>query len=117
MLDNNPATKSADNNTPVIYRGEEINLYLYTPLYNTIVGVQTNFHVSYPIMRVNCNSYIAKSVGSSNDRCCIQNHVIMNCVIKRLRRTCTIQISLFKNEITCYIHFRSQSYRNLITLN
>ena len=65
------------------------------PLYNTIVGVQTNFRVSYPIhviTRVKCIIYIAKSVfddhlGSSNDQCYIQNRVITNRVIKRLRCT------------------------------
>ena len=63
------------------------------PLYNTIVGVQANFHVSYPIHvieRVKCIGYIRKRVlnshlGSNPDPCCIQNRVITNCVIKRLR--------------------------------
>ena len=62
------------------------------PLYNTIVRVQTNFCVSYPfrvIMKVKC-SYIRKLVlydhlGSSFESCYIQNHVIMNPVIKRLK--------------------------------
>ena len=40
-------------------------------------------------------SYLAKSVfndhlGSSNDLCYIQKHVIMNPVIKRLRCTCIV---------------------------
>ena len=70
------------------------NLHSSTPhpYYNTIVGVQTNFCVSYPIHVITSNiySYIAKLVfndhlGSSNDMCYIKNHVIMNCVLKRLR--------------------------------
>ena len=63
------------------------------PLYNTIVGVQANFRVSYPIRvisRVKCIGYIGKgvlnsSLGSNPDPCCIQNRVITNRVIKRLR--------------------------------
>ena len=64
-------------------------------LYNTIVGVQANFRVSYPIRvisRVKCIGYIGKGVlnsnlGSNPDPCCIQNRVITNRVIKRLRCT------------------------------
>ena len=49
------------------------------PLYNTIVGVQANFRVSYPIrviLRVKCIGYIGKGVlnrnlGSNPDPCCI----------------------------------------------
>ena len=63
------------------------------PLHNTIVGVQASFRVSYPIhviSRVKCIDYIGKGVlnnhlGSNPDPCYIQNHVITNCVIKRLR--------------------------------
>ena len=62
------------------------------PLYNTIVGVQANFRVSYPIrviMRVKCNTYIHKAkivrLGSNSDQCYIQNRVVMNRVIKRSR--------------------------------
>ena len=59
------------------------------PLYNTIVGVQANFRVNYPI-RVIMYSFIGKKVfkdhlGSSTDPCCIQTRVITNGVIKRLR--------------------------------
>ena len=55
------------------------------PLYNTIIGGQANF----------CVSFIGKSVfddhlGSNNDMCYIQNRVITNCVIKKYR--CTIRI-------------------------
>ena len=64
-------------------------------LYNIIVGVQTNFHASYPnrdILRVKCMGSLAKGVfnsyfGSNPDPCYIQNCVIMNCVIKRCRCT------------------------------
>ena len=65
------------------------------PLYNSIVGVQANFRVSYPnrvISRVKCIDYMGKGVlsshlGSNPDPCCIQNRFIMNRVIKRLRCT------------------------------
>ena len=69
------------------------------PLYNTIVGVQANFRVSYPNPCYNESkmySYIAKSVfddhlGSSNEPCYIQNRVITNHVIKRtLRLMCIL---------------------------
>ena len=63
--------------------------------YNTIVGVQAKFRVSYPIgaiSKLNCipGSCIGKSVsnehlGSSNDMCYIQNGVIMQHILKRLR--------------------------------
>ena len=63
------------------------------PLYNTIVGVQANFRVSYPIRvisRVKCIDYIRKGVwnshlGSNPNPCYIQNRVITNRVIKRFR--------------------------------
>ena len=63
------------------------------PLYNTIVGVQANFRVSYPIRvisRVKCIDYIGEGVlsshlGSNPDPCYIQNRVITNHVIKRFR--------------------------------
>ena len=60
------------------------------PLYNTIVGVQTIFHTFYNESKM--YNYIVKSVlsdhlGSSNDPCYIQNGVIMNCVIRRLKCT------------------------------
>ena len=65
------------------------------PLYNTIVGVQPIFRVSYPnhvISRVKCICYIGKGVLNSHLRskpepCYIQNCVIMNRVIKRFRCT------------------------------
>ena len=68
-------------------------LYTPPPLYNTIVGVQASFRVSYPnrvITRVKCIDYIGKGtlnshLGSNSDSCYIQNHVIMNRVIKRFR--------------------------------
>ena len=68
-------------------------LYTPQPLYNTIVGVQDNFHVSYPksvIRRVKCIGYIAKGIlncylESNSDPCYIQDCVIMNRVIKRFR--------------------------------
>ena len=68
-------------------------LYTPQPLYNTIVGVQDNFHVSYPksvITRVKCIGYIAKGIlncylESNSDQCNIQDRVIMNRVIKRFR--------------------------------
>ena len=59
------------------------------PLYNTIVGVQANFCVSYPnrvILRVKCIGYIGKlnnHLGSNPDLCYIRNCVITNHVIKR----------------------------------
>ena len=55
------------------------------PLYNTIVGVQDNFRVSYPVRKI--YTYIAKSdhLGSMNDPCYIQNCAVMNRVIKRSR--------------------------------
>ena len=70
------------------------------PLYNTIVGVQANFRVSYPIRvisRVKCIDYIRKGVlnshlGSNPNPCYIQNRVITNRVIKRFR--CIKQIVL-----------------------
>ena len=63
------------------------------PLYNTIVWVQANLRVSYPnhvISRVKCIGYIGKGVlnshlGSKTKPCYIQNHVIMNRVIKGFR--------------------------------
>ena len=69
--------------------------YTPQPLYNTIVGVQANFRVSYPnlvISRVKCIGYIGKGVldshlGSSSHPCYIQNRVISNRVIKRFRCT------------------------------
>ena len=72
-----------------VYRGYNIP----QPLYNTIVGVQDNFRVSYPnrvIMRVKCIGYIAKGIlncylGSNSDPCYIQDRVITNRVIKRFR--------------------------------
>ena len=62
-------------------------------LYNTIVGVQDNFRVSYPnrvITRVKCIGYIAKGIlscylGSNSDPCYIQDRAITNRVIKRFR--------------------------------
>ena len=62
-------------------------------LYNTIVGVQANFRVSYPIRvisRVKCLDDIRKGVlnshlGSNPNPCYIQNRVITNSVIKRFR--------------------------------
>ena len=72
------------------------------PLYNTIVRVQANFRVSYPIRvisRVKCIGYIGNGVlkshlGSNTDLCCIQNRVITNRVIKRLR--CIILLNIAK---------------------
>ena len=57
------------------------------PLYNTIVGVQDNFRVSYPICAISRVKCIVSNdhLGSSTDSCCIQNCVITNHVIKRLR--------------------------------
>ena len=74
------------------------------PLYNTIVGIQSNFRVSYPnrvIWRVKYIGYIGKGVlnshlGSNPDPCYIQNRVITNRAIKRLR--CTF---------ISYAHFQS----------
>ena len=69
-----------------------ISIHTPQPLYNTIVWVHANFRVSYPILaipRVNCIDIIGKSVSSDHlesttDPCSIQNHVIINRVIKRL---------------------------------
>ena len=63
------------------------------PLYKTIVGVQANFRVSYPIrviLRVKCIDYIRKCVlnshlGSNPNPCYIPNCVITNRVLKRFR--------------------------------
>ena len=71
------------------------------PLYNTIVGIQASFRVSYPnrvITRVKCISYIGKEVlnchlGSNPVPCYIQNRVITNRVIKRFR--CNVYSSLY----------------------
>ena len=68
-----------------------ISLSTPQPLNDTIVGVQANFRVSYPIRvisRVKCIDYIRKGVlnshlGSNPDPCYIQNYVITNRVIKR----------------------------------
>ena len=76
-----------------IFHGPVILPYTPQPLYNTIVGVQANFRVSYPIrviLRVKCIDYIRKVVlnshlGSNPNPCYIQNRVIMNRVIKRFR--------------------------------
>ena len=65
------------------------------PLYDTTVGVHANFHVSYPnhvILRVKCIGYIGKGdlnshLGSKTKPYYIQNHVIMNRVIKSFRCT------------------------------
>ena len=59
-------------------------------LYNTIVGPQANFHVSYPTPVTSRVKYIGKGVlkshlASNLDLCCIQNRIITNYVIKRLR--------------------------------
>ena len=62
-------------------------------LYNTIVWFQENFCVRYPIcaiMRVKCTVKLQKihvvsndHLRSNNDQCYIQNHVVINHVIKR----------------------------------
>ena len=63
------------------------------PLYNTIVGVQANFRVSYPNHNESkCLDYIGKRIlnshlGSCSDLYYIQNCVIMKCVTKRFRCT------------------------------
>ena len=64
--------------------------YTPQPLYNTIVGVHVNFHVSHPnhvISRVKCIVYIGNGVlnghlGSNLEPCYIQNRILMNRVIK-----------------------------------
>ena len=58
------------------------------PLYNTIVGVQDNFRVSYPIRVMSVKyRYIAKlyHLGSMNGPCYIQNRAVTKRVIKRSR--------------------------------
>ena len=75
------------------------------PLYNTIVGVQANFHVSYPnlvISRVKCIGYMRKGVLNSHlesnpDPCCIQNCVIMNRVIKTFRCINILTDSIYRS--------------------
>ena len=74
------------------------------PRYNTIVGVPDNFHVSCPnhvISRVKYKGYIGKEVlnshlGSKPDQCYIQNCVIMNHVMKRLRCSLFTVLVIFK---------------------
>ena len=64
-----------------------IHLNLFITL---LLGVQADFHVSYPIsviMRVKCVDSIAKIVqmGSNNDQSYIKNRVVTNHVKKRSR--------------------------------
>ena len=92
------------------------DLFLDTPqpLYKTIVGVQANFRVSYPIRvisKVKCIGYIEKGVksshlGSNSDPCYIQNRVITNRVIKRFR-CIWLQYSVFSGTKITQIWFLS----------
>ena len=56
------------------------------PLYNTIVGVQANFRVSYPnhvISRIKCVGYIGKKVLNSNYKGILVYEILMDCVARK----------------------------------
>ena len=82
------------------------------PFNITIVGVQANFRVSYPIpviSRVECIDYIRKGVlnshlGSNPDPCYIQNRVIMKCFTN------------MKRDLMKFIHANKDNYHYILKL-